>query len=74
MGQHKFIYDVWGDTVNIASRLETHGLPERIQVSSAFRAALADAYHFEERGMIELRDIGKMPVFLLNATKAATSD
>ena len=50
IGTHKFIYDVWGDTVNIASRLETHGLPDRIQVSPAFRARLAEAYRFEERG------------------------
>jgi class 3 adenylate cyclase len=71
IGQHKFIYDVWGDTVNVASRLETHGLPDRIQVSQAFRTALADAYHFEERGMIELRDIGRMTVFLLNASQGA---
>jgi class 3 adenylate cyclase len=65
IGRRKFIYDVWGDTVNIASRLEAQGVPDRIQVSPAFRAALAHAYAFEERGTIELRGAGRMPVHLL---------
>lgn len=65
IGRSKFIYDVWGDTVNIASRLEAHGLPDRIQVSPTFRAALAQGYAFEERGIIELRGAGRMSVHLL---------
>ena len=61
IGRHKFIYDVWGDTVNVASRLESHGLPNRIQVSEAMRRELAHRYSFESRGMIELKGKGKRP-------------
>jgi class 3 adenylate cyclase len=71
IGRHKFIYDVWGDTVNIASRLEAHGIPDRIQVSPAFRAALNGAYRFEDRGVIELRNLGGMAVHWLLGRDAA---
>ncbi|MBA3518801.1 MAG: response regulator [Rhizobiales bacterium] len=67
IGRHKFIYDVWGDTVNVASRLESHGVPDRIQVSEAMRDALAQRYEFEPRGAITLKGRGKAPAFLLVA-------
>ena len=50
IGRHKFSYDVWGDTVNVASRLEAHGVADRIQVSQEVREALAHRFEFEERG------------------------
>ncbi len=65
IGRHKFIYDVWGDTVNLASRLEAHGLPNRIQVSAVTRDALADRYMFETRGLLEVRGKGQIPAYLL---------
>ena len=63
--RHKFIYDVWGDTVNMASRLEAQGVPGRIQVSAATRDALADRYAFEPRGPVEISGKGRMPAYLL---------
>lgn len=65
IGLKKFIYDLWGDTVNTASRMESHGVPGQIQVTEATRALLSKKYAFEARGPIEVKGIGKMPVFLL---------
>ena len=50
IGTDKFSYDVWGETVNLASRLESHGLPGEIQVSDAVREALGDSFVFERAG------------------------
>jgi class 3 adenylate cyclase len=71
IGRHKFVYDVWGDTVNVASRLESHGLPGRIQVSEAMHRALQHRFTFESRGLVRLRGKGLLPVFLLTGRKAA---
>ena len=65
IGHHKFIYDVWGDTVNVASRLEATSLPDRIQMSDATRRILADRYDFEPRGPIDLKGKGRTEAFLL---------
>lgn len=65
IGHHKFIYDVWGDTVNVASRLEVNSLPNRIQVSETTRQALAGRYSFEPRGSISLKGMGHIKAFFL---------
>ena len=65
IGIRKFIYDVWGDTVNTASRLESHGTAGRVQVSEAVYRRLQDRFEFEPRGTIELKGRGPMAVYLL---------
>ncbi|MCL9682961.1 adenylate/guanylate cyclase domain-containing protein [Legionella maioricensis] len=55
IGQKKFSYDLWGDTVNIASRMESHGIQGTIQVSEAVYQKLKDRYSFEIRGKIEIK-------------------
>ncbi len=65
IGRHKFIYDVWGDTVNIASRLESEGAPSRINVSAAVREALEHRFAFEPRGMLSLKGKGWTDAFFL---------
>ncbi len=65
VGLKKFIYDVWGETVNTASRMESHGLPDRIQVTQATYERLRDRYRFEPRGEIEVRGRGPMPTYLM---------
>lgn len=65
IGRHKFIYDVWGDTVNMASRLESHGEPDRIHVSEEIRDALAHRFSFESRGIIEIKGKGDTAVYFL---------
>ena len=66
IGTHKFVYDVWGDTVNLASRLETTSEPNRIQISQATAEALGDAFAIEERGEVELKGKGLVSTFFLN--------
>ena len=65
IGRHKFIYDLWGDTVNTASRMESHSLPGRIQVTEATYERLRHQYRFEERGEIEIKGKGRLPAYLL---------
>jgi guanylate cyclase len=65
IGRRKFIYDVWGDTVNTASRMESHGVPGRIQVTARVAQALEDSYVLESRGAIEVKGKAPMETFLL---------
>lgn len=65
IGRHKFIYDLWGDTVNTASRMESHSLPGRIQVTAATYERLRYRYRFEERGEIEIKGKGRQMAYLL---------
>ena len=69
IGSHRFRYDIWGDTVNLASRLESHGLPGRIHVSPQTSEVLAGRYEFEPRGLINLRGIGKVRTSFLTGRK-----
>ena len=70
IGAKKFIYDVWGDTVNTASRLESNGLPERIQVTDTTQARLADRFEFEPRGMVDLKGMGPTHTWFLRGRRA----
>ncbi len=65
IGQKKFIYDLWGDAVNIASRMESHGLPGSIQVSEDTYQLLEKFYQFEERGSITIKGKGEMKTYFL---------
>lgn len=71
IGKRKFIYDLWGDTVNIASRMESHGVEGHIQVSRDTWELLKGSYLFEARGTIEIRGRGALETYiLLGRTKA----
>jgi class 3 adenylate cyclase/succinate dehydrogenase hydrophobic anchor subunit len=72
IGRKKFIYDLWGDTVNTASRMESHGAPGEIQLTDATRAALGNGWMFEERGVSEIKGKGPMRTWWLKGL-AATS-
>lgn len=72
IGTRKFSYDLWGDTVNIASRMESHGVADSIQVSPETYHRLREAYVLEERGEIEVKGKGKMKTYLLRGKRAAT--
>jgi class 3 adenylate cyclase len=65
IGEKKLYYDLWGDPVIIASRMQAHGLPGEIQVTEVVRDALEGRYEFEERGMIDVKGVGEMRTWLL---------
>ncbi len=65
IGLKKFIYDLWGDTVNVASRMESQGIPGCIQVTDATYKCLKDKYEFIERGFIQIKGKGEMMTYLL---------
>jgi adenylate cyclase len=65
IGTHKFLYDLWGDTVNTASRMESHGVVGEIQVTEAVQQRLEGAYRFEDRGVSSVKGKGEMRTFLL---------
>lgn len=65
IGRQKFGYDLWGDTVNTASRMESQGVAGRIQASEATYTRLRDAYEFEARGEIEVKGMGRRNAYLL---------
>lgn len=65
IGVNKFAYDLWGDTVNTASRMESHGTPGRVHLSKATRDALGDAFELEPRGVIPVKGKGEMETWFL---------
>jgi class 3 adenylate cyclase len=65
IGLKKFIYDIWGDTVNTASRMESLGLAGCIQVTAGTADRLRDRYAFERRGMVDVKGKGEIETFLL---------
>lgn len=69
IGLKKFIYDLWGDTVNTASRMESHGIAGAIQVTQKTYQLLQNQYKFEQRGLIEVKGKGEMEVYLLTGRK-----
>jgi class 3 adenylate cyclase len=71
IGSTKFIYDLWGDTVNVASRMESHGIPGTIQVTRAVYEQLAQEFDFEERGSIEVKGKGVLETWILRPAYAA---
>ncbi len=65
IGKSKYIYDLWGDTVNLASRMEAGGIPDSIQVTRAVYERLKDQFTFEPRGPIEIKGKGNVEAWLL---------
>jgi adenylate cyclase len=70
IGRHKFTYDVWGDTVNTASRLESCGVPHRIHISTETHDRIRHAFRCEPRGIVEIPGKGEMMTYFLDARHA----
>ncbi len=65
VGTHKFAYDLWGDVVNTASRMESHGVAGSIQISGATYDLIADEFACERRGTVEVKGKGEMETYFL---------
>ncbi len=67
IGLKKFSYDLWGDAVNLASRMESHGIPGKIQVSEVTYLLIKDKFQLEERGIIKVKGRGELTTYFLIA-------
>ena len=65
IGHRKFAFDVWGETVNVASRLESQGIADRVQVSARTWALVGDRFDAEDRGPIHLRGYGLLETYVI---------
>lgn len=65
VGRERYLYDLWGDVVNVASRMESTGLPGRVQVTQAVRDALEGSFRFEARGPVEVKGKGLLVTYLV---------
>ncbi|MBV8140677.1 MAG: adenylate/guanylate cyclase domain-containing protein, partial [Verrucomicrobia bacterium] len=66
IGTKKFIYDLWGDTVNLASRMESAGVPDRIQVTRSVYEQLKDSFQLQSRGLVSVKGKGEIETWLLH--------
>ena len=66
VGKHKFTYDVWGDAVNIASRLETNGTPGRVNISESTHHHVKALFATQARGVVETKDKGQLAMFFVD--------
>jgi adenylate cyclase len=73
IGLKKFIYDVWGDTVNTASRMESTGVPGRVQVTTQTRDRLEHVFEFERRGIVDVKGKGPTETWFLLGRRGARS-
>jgi class 3 adenylate cyclase len=69
IGERKFAYDIWGTTVNIASRMESHGLPDRVHVTKVIAERLDNVFRIVPRGALEVKGAGLMETFFLEEMK-----
>lgn len=70
IGKKKFIYDIWGESVNLAARQESYGIADKICVSESTMEILKDKYEFTDRGLIDIKGFGPTPSYILGEKKS----
>jgi adenylate cyclase len=73
VGKHKFTYDIWGNTVNVAERVEAAGVPGRITISEATWQHIKGRFETEPRGAVEVKHKGLVNMYFLNRVKPELS-
>ena len=71
IGKNKFTYDLWGNTVNVASRMESSGTPGRVQISTQTAELLDDTFALESRGLVHAKGLGEVATFYVNGRRSA---
>jgi len=71
IGRRRFLYDLWGDTVNMASRMESHGTPDTIQITRSTWELLADDFRTEPRGLVDVKGKGEVETWVLVGTNGS---
>ena len=74
IGKRRFLYDLWGDSVNTASRMESHSIPGKIQISEATRQLLDGKFTVEDRGVIEVKGKGSMQTYFLESNHSLSTN
>ncbi|MEY4745804.1 MAG: Adenylate cyclase [Cyanobacteriota bacterium] len=69
IGKHKFTYDLWGNTVNVSSRMESSGTPGRVHISAQTAELLGDDFALESRGLVQAKGLGEVATFYVNGPK-----
>jgi len=69
VGTKRFLYDLWGDAVNLASRMESTGVPGKVQTPTRVAEMMKDDFSFEKRGMVQVKGKGEMETFFLTGRK-----
>ena len=74
VGMHKFAFDIWGDTVNVASRMESHSEPDRINVSATTYSRVKDFFSCQKRGLVKIKDGRELQMYLVNTFATGVLD
>ena len=73
IGKRMYVYDVWGDAVTTASRMESHGVAGRVQVADSTRRLLGESFSYEERGMLEVEGKGDLKTWFVTGRNRANA-
>ena len=74
VGKNKFAYDIWGDAVNTASRMESSGIPGKVNISGATYNLVKDFFNCDHRGKIQAKNKGEIDMYLVESVKESVNE